>query len=164
MTCANLVLVSPEIDHSPVTVDWINLDQNRVKFLVVFKMITDFQLPLNTGKNLNKVSNYQRLKKAIAGRWTALHATGVLRAGRSAGAVQCSMVPHTMYPEHTKAYVSGSPSWYSRTTECICLAVTRPILQLGHARIIKSGWIHTSADGWCWRWEHAAATPREGTC
>lgn len=78
-------------------------------------------------------------------RWSALHATAVLRAGRSAGAVLCWMVPHTMYPEHTKAYVSGSASRYSRTAqwrnECTCLAVTRPILQeqqFGHARIIKS--------------------------
>jgi hypothetical protein len=74
---------------------------------------------------------------------SVLHATDILQAGRSAGAVLCSMVPHTMYPEHTKAHVSGSASWYSRTTqwrnECTCLAVTRPILQLGHARIIKSG-------------------------
>ena len=70
------------------------------------------------------------------------HATDVLRAGRSAGAALCWMVPHTMYPEHTKAHVSGPASRYSRTTqwpnECTCLAVTRPILQRGHVSIIKS--------------------------
>jgi len=78
---------------------------------------------------------------------TGLHATDVLRTGRSAGAVLCWMVPHTMYREHTKAHVSGPASRYSRTTqcrnECTCLAVTRPILQLGHVPIIKSAWIHT---------------------
>jgi len=83
-----------------------------------------------------------------------LHATDVLRTGRSAGAVLCWMFPHTMYPEHTKAHVSGPASRYSRTTqcrnECTCLAVTRSILQLGHAPSLRAHeYIHTSAArGW----------------